>query len=101
MASTTPVFVLLDLVAAPLVIAGLIDQLADRIRHWRAGRDRAPSVEPEERYQQAHIAERAGRIEAARDAFEEVVRRVPEHAGAHARLAALAAARGDHQTALA
>lgn len=101
MAGSTPPSVLLDLVAAPLVIAGLIDQLAERIRHWRAGRDRAPSVDPEELYRQGEVAERAGRVEAARDAFEQVVRRVPEHAGAHARLAALAAARGDHQVALA
>ena len=101
MASSTPAPTLLDLLAAPLVIGGLIDQLAEGIRRWRAGGERGPAADPEELYRRGQVAERAGRLADARDAFEEIVRGVPEHAGAHARLAALAAGRGDQQAALA
>src|SRR5262245_41070080 len=101
MTSSTPPFALVDLLAAPLVIAGLIDGLVAGIRRWRSGGDRLPAVEPDELYRQAQAADRAGRVAAARDAYEEVVRRAPEHARAHSRLGGLATARGDHQVALA
>ena len=100
MASSTPAS-LLDVLAVPLLIAGLLDQLTDRLRRWRTGAEPAPVGDPEELYRRGEADERAGRLAAARDAFEEVVRRVPDQARAHARLAALAAGRGDHQVALA
>jgi protein O-GlcNAc transferase len=100
MASSTPTS-LLDVLAVPLLIAGLVDQLTDRLRRWRTRGEPAPVVDLQELYRRGEADERAGRLAAACDLFEEVVRGLPDHAPAHARLAALATGRGDHQVALA
>jgi len=96
---------LIGLLAVPLLIGGILDRLVDgvrRLRRWTGQRDASLAEQGvSELYRRGLDDAHAGRTAAAVHAFEEVVRREPGHVEAHARLAELAAQRGDRQAALA
>lgn len=98
----------LSLIALLPVLAGaVLDRLAGIARalaRWSRNSWRATPAPPAEvvddLYQRGLDARDAGRTGAALKTFQEIVRREPAHAEAHARLGELARERGDSQSAL-
>ena len=82
------------------LVAGLVRDLGRSYREYQRAREARRAESLGDLYHRGVDAQLSGRVEAAEQTYEELLKRDPDHAQAHARLGELALGRGDAKGAL-